>query len=52
MKVKSLSRVRLFATSWTVVYQAPLSIGDKAEILKMVLERRGVGSTGLGKELQ
>ena len=27
MKVKSLSRVRLFATPWTVAYQAPLSMG-------------------------
>ena len=27
MKVKSLSRVRLFVTPWTVAYQAPLSIG-------------------------
>ena len=26
-KVKSLSRVRLFATPWTVAYQAPLSLG-------------------------
>ena len=26
-KVKSLSRVRLFATPWTVAYQAPLFIG-------------------------
>ena len=26
MKVKSLSRVRLFATSWTVAYQAPPSM--------------------------
>ena len=26
-KVKSLSRVRLFATPWTVAYQAPLSMG-------------------------
>ena len=26
-KVKSLSRVRLFATPWTVAYHAPLSIG-------------------------
>ena len=25
-KVKSLSRVRLFATPWTVTYQAPLSM--------------------------
>ena len=25
--MKSLSRVRLFATPWTVVYQAPLSMG-------------------------
>ena len=27
MCVKSLSRVRLFATSWTVAHQAPLSMG-------------------------
>ena len=27
VKVKSLSHVRLFATSWTVAYQAPLSMG-------------------------
>ena len=27
VKVKSLSRVQLFATPWTVVYQAPLSMG-------------------------
>ena len=27
VKVKSLSHVRLFATPWTVAYQAPLSIG-------------------------
>ena len=27
MKVKSLSRVRLFETPWTVVHQAPLSMG-------------------------
>ena len=26
-KVKSLSCVRLFATPWTVVHQAPLSMG-------------------------
>ena len=26
-KVKSLSRVRLFATPWTAAYQAPLSMG-------------------------
>ena len=27
MKVKSLSHVRLFATPWTVAYQAPWSMG-------------------------
>ena len=27
VKMKSLSRVRLFATPWTVAYQAPLSMG-------------------------
>ena len=26
-EVKSLSRVRLFSTPWTVAYQAPLSMG-------------------------
>ena len=26
-KVKSLSRVRLFATPWSVAHQAPLSMG-------------------------
>ena len=26
-KVKSLSRVRLFVTPWTITYQAPLSMG-------------------------
>ena len=26
-KVKSLNHVRLFATPWTVAYQAPLSMG-------------------------
>ena len=27
VKVKSLSRVQLFVTSWTVAYNAPLSMG-------------------------
>ena len=27
MKVKSLSRVRLFATPWTAAHQAPLPVG-------------------------
>ena len=27
MKVKPLSRIRLFATPWTVTYQAPPSMG-------------------------
>ena len=27
MKVKLLSRVRLFATPWTAAYQAPLTMG-------------------------
>ena len=27
VKVKSLSRVQLFATAWTVAYQAPPSMG-------------------------
>ena len=31
MKVKLFSRVRLFATPWTVVYQAPPSMGFSRE---------------------
>ena len=31
VKVKSLSHVQLFATPWTVAYQAPLSIGFSRE---------------------
>ena len=31
VKVKLLSHVRLFATSWTVAYQAPLSMGFSRE---------------------
>ena len=27
VQVKSLSRVQLFATPWTIAYQAPLSMG-------------------------
>ena len=30
-EVKSLSHVRLFATPWTVAYQAPLSMGFSRE---------------------
>ena len=36
-KVKSLSRVQLFPTPWTVAYQAPLSMGIlQASILEWV----------------
>ena len=31
VKVKSLSHVQLFATPWTVAYQAPLSMGFSRE---------------------
>ena len=31
MKVKSLSRVRLLATSWTAAHQAPPSMGFSRE---------------------
>ena len=30
--MKSLSRVRLFATPWTVAYQAPLSMGFSRQV--------------------
>ena len=38
VKVKSLSRVRLFVTSWTVAYQAPPSIHGifQARVLEWV----------------
>ena len=37
MQVKSLSRVQLFATPWTVAYQAPPSMGFfQARILEWV----------------
>ena len=32
MKVKSHSRVRIFATPWTVAYQAPLSMGFSRQL--------------------
>ena len=32
VKVKSLSHVRLFATPWTVAYQAPLSMGFSRQL--------------------
>ena len=39
-EVKSLSRVRLFATPWTVAYQAPPSMGfsrqEYTELYKMI----------------
>ena len=31
MKVKSLSRVQLFAAPWTITYQAPLSMGSSRQ---------------------
>ena len=31
VKMKSLSRVRLFATPWTAAYQAPLPIGFSSQ---------------------
>ena len=38
VKVKLLSRVRLFMTQWTAAYQAPLSIGFVLEYKARVLE--------------
>ena len=32
MKVKSLSRVRLFATLWTIARQVPLSMGFSRQV--------------------
>ena len=37
VKVKSLSHVQLFATPWTVAYQAPLSMGLFKDILRLKL---------------
>ena len=36
VKVKSLSRVRPFATPWTAAYQAPPSMGGQARLLEWV----------------
>ena len=36
LKVKSLSRVQLFATPWTAVYQAPPSMGFSRRVLEWV----------------
>ena len=36
MKVKSLSRVRLFASPWTVAYQAPPSVGFSRQELEWI----------------
>ena len=37
VKVKSLSHVPLFATPWTVAYQAPPSMGfSKARVLEWI----------------
>ena len=37
MKVKSLSRVQLLATSWTAAYQAPPSMGFSRQVCWNVL---------------
>ena len=56
-KVKSLSRVRLFVTPWTVAYQAPLSVHGifQARVLEWVaiflLHYIVVLHTYLGKEI-
>ena len=39
VKVKSLSRVRLLATPWTVAYQAPPFMGELSKILFNVLKK-------------
>ena len=44
VKVKSLSRVRLFATPWTVAYQAPLSMGFSRQL---VLEGIAISFSGI-----
>ena len=36
MKVKLLSRVRLFATTWTAAYEAPLSVEFPRRVLEWV----------------
>ena len=54
MKVKSLSRVRLFATLWTEAYQAPPSMGFSRQeywsgvpgSLKSVIKKIRLGNNG------
>ena len=40
VKVKSLSRVRLFATPWTVAYQAPLSYATRLKNIRYKIDCR------------
>ena len=47
VKVKSLSRVRLFATPWTVAYQAPPSMGFSRQEY-----RNGVPLPSPGEDVQ
>ena len=42
MKVKSLSPVRLLATPWTAVYQAPPSMGHTALKTPQAVREEGV----------
>ena len=44
--MKSLSRVRLFATPWTVAYQAPPSMGFSRQECWSGVPQRGKGGGG------
>ena len=47
--MKLLSRVRLFATPWTVAYQAPLSMGFSRQECWSGLPFKGIVNTERGR---
>ena len=49
VKVKSLSHVQLFVTTWTVAYQAPLSMGI---LQARILEWDAISSSGDRPDLE
>ena len=51
MRARMLSRVQLFATSWTVAHQAPLNMGfSRQEILEWVCHFLLQGKPGIEPE--
>ena len=51
MKVKSLSRVQLFATPWTAAYQAPPSMGFSRQDYSMDMSLGTLLELVMGREV-